>query len=197
MAIENLEQLSSATKQASELLQEIQNYCELNNINRVECEESKVRFPRGFIRTAVFQRNRFGFISSRPLKSNLSYTLILSDVLLWLILRTDLWGTPKEMIVKLNVFLIGTLCESMTKDYLAEICGHGFKKRNEFLVENKIISDQLRTELDWIWDTRNKMHLFQLEEAEYQNEYNDKCHKRCVTAFRELIQKLQDKGRLE
>lgn len=196
MDINNIDDLAKAAEEASTLLQKIQNYCEENNLNWAECPQAKVRFPRGFIRTANIQRRRLRFISAPALRSNLAYTLILSDVVLWLNLRTDLWGTPKEMLTKLYVFLIGTLCESITKDYLEGICGHGYKKRNEFLVANNIISEELKTELDWLWDTRNKMHLFQLENPEYQNDYNHDCHKRCVQAFRGLLAAFQHHGRL-
>lgn len=192
MDINNRDDLAKAAEEASILLQKIQNYCDENNLNWKECPEAKVRFPRGFIRKAAFQRRRLQFISNPFLRSNLAYTLILSDAVLWLTLRTDIWGTPKEMLTKLYVFLMGTLCESITKDYLNGICGHGFKKRNEFLVAKGVISEELKVDLDWLWDTRNKMHIFQLEDQEYINEYNDDCHKRSVLAFRGLLAALND-----
>ena len=196
MEINSLNDLKNAAEEAGVLLQKIQNYCEENELNWAECPEAKVRFPRGFIRTAALQRHRLSFVVNPSLRSNLAYTLILSDVVLWLKLRTDLWGTPKEMLIKLYVFLIGSLCESITKEYLEGVCSHGYKKRNEFLVTNGIISAELKTELDWLWDTRNKMHLFQLESPEYENEYNNNCHTRCVEAFRSLIAAFRHHGRL-
>lgn len=195
MEINNLNDLSRAAEEAGVLLQKIQNYCEENDLNWIECSEAKVRFPRGFIRTAGLQRNRLTFVADISLRSNLAYTLILSDVVLWLQLRTDLWGTPKEMLTKLYVFLIGSLCESITKEYLEGVCGHGYKKRNEFLVTQGIISEELKIELDWLWDTRNKMHLFQLESPEYENDYNHDCHMRCIRAFRGLIASFRHHGR--
>lgn len=196
MEIKNLNDLAKASEEAGILLQKIQNYCEENDLNWADCPQAKVRFPRGFIRTAALQRQRMSFVENPSLRSNLAYTLILSDVVLWLKLRTDLWGTPKEMLTKLYVFLIGSLCESISKEYLEGICGQGYKKRNEYLAAQGIITDELKTELDWLWDTRNRMHLFQLESPEYRNDYDNNCHTRCVQAFRGLITALRNNGRL-
>jgi hypothetical protein len=190
MEINNLEDLKVASTQVSELLQKIQNYCELNDLNWAECDEAKVRFPRGFIRSASLQRARFPFLSNPALKSNLAYTLILSDVILWVKLRTDVWGTPQEMLTKLYVFLIGTLCESITKEYFKDSCGKGFKPRNEYMLIKKIIDEELKNDLDWLWDTRNRMHLFQLEDREYENNYNNSCHEKCVKTYRSLLKAL-------
>lgn len=196
MEIKSNADLQKAAEQAGMLLQQIQNYLEENDLNWDECPEAKVRFPRGFIRQASLQRKRLAFVEDRALKDNLAYTLILSDVVLWLKLRTDLWGTPKEMLTKLYVFLVGTLAESITKEYLEGICGKNFKKRNEFMVENGVIDEALQADLDWLWDTRNRMHLFQLDSREYENDYDHECHKRCVRTFRRLISALHIRGRL-
>ena len=196
MEINSKADLTKAAEQAGILLQQIQNYLEENDLNWSECPEAKIRFPRGFIRQAGLQRKRLDFLENRALKDNLAYTLILSDVVLWLKIRTDLWGTPKEMLTKLYVFLIGTLVESITKEYLEGICGKNFKRRNEFLVENGVIDGDLKVDLDWLWDTRNRMHLFQLDTREYENDYDEKCHRRCVKTFRRLLAALQVRGPL-
>jgi hypothetical protein len=197
MEINSKEDLAKAVEEAGTLLQEIQNYLQANDLNWNECQEAKVRFPRGFIRQAGLQRKRLEFLENRTLKDNLAYTLILSDVVLWLKIRTDLWGTPKEMLTKLYVFLIGTLLESITKEYLEGICGKNFKKRNAFLVELNVIDEQLQMDLDWLWDTRNRMHLFQLDAREYVNDYDENCHDRCVKTFRRLLAALRSKGPLK
>ena len=197
MEINNLQDLKKASEEAGILLQKIQNYCEENNLNRVESDEAKVRFPRGFIRTAVIQRYRFPFITNRALKSNLAYTLILSDAVFWLSLRTDLSGIASEMLIKLYAFLVGTMCESITKEYLVKVCNKGFKPRNEYMLQNKIISQELKDGLDWVWDTRNRMHLFQLDIGEYINDYDIACHKRGIKAFRGLIEALDNHSKLQ
>jgi hypothetical protein len=197
MEINSKSDLIKAAREAGELLQKIQDYLEENDLNRVEYAAAKVRFPRGFIRLASHQRKRLGFLKEQALKDNIAYTLILSDVVLWLKIRTDLWGVPRQMLIKLNVFLVGTLIESITKTYLKGICSKNFKFRNEFLKERGIIDEKLQGDLDWIWDVRNKMHLFQLDATEYQNSYDEKCHKRCIKTFRSLLGALELKGPLE
>ena len=193
MEINNLQDLKRASVEAGILLQKIQNYCELNDLSRTDCDEAKVRFPRGFIRTASTQKNRFPFITNAALKSNLAYTLILTDVVFWLNLRTDLSGTASEMLIKLYAFLAGAMCESITKEYLAKECSNiGFKPRNQYMFQNKIINQDLKDDLDWLWDTRNRMHLFQLDVGEYVNDYDIACHRRCIRAFRGLIEVLNN-----
>ncbi len=72
-------------------------------------KRTKVRFPRGVLRTATYFRDRFWFIRSENLRRNIAYTLILSDVYRWVLNRTDLWGTPREMLIKGGVCLAGSL----------------------------------------------------------------------------------------
>jgi hypothetical protein len=197
VAIENDRDLRRAAEQAGALLQEIQNYLEERNVAQNEFNDAKVRFPRGFIRPASLQRLRLPFVEDRALRDNLAYTLILSDTILWLKLRTDLWGVPREMLVKLSVFLVGTLVESITKEYLTGLCGQNFTRRNEYLVRHGVITEPLRQDLDWVWDTRNRMHLFQLEGREYENPYDQQCHSRCIRTFRSLLTALSARGRLQ
>ena len=187
MSIRSKSELKKAAEQAGDLLQQIHDYCAENNLNWAMCDEAKVRFPRGFIRQAGAQRMRLRFVQDQGLRDNLAYTLILSDVVLWVKLRTDLWGTPKHMMTKLYAFLIGTLCESITKDYLSGRCGQNFSKRNEYLLCHDIIDAETKGNLDWLWGLRNRMHLFQLSAREYENEYTEQCHDRCVKTFRQLI----------
>tara|TARA_R110000823_G_scaffold239167_2_gene364422 strand:+ start:198 stop:782 length:585 start_codon:yes stop_codon:yes gene_type:complete len=191
MAITNDRELRDASRKAGELLQEIQDYC-----GRKLKDDAKVRFPRGYLRTASSQRERLSFVADEDLKSNLAYTLILSDTILWQLKRTDISGTAKEMLIKLFIFIGGTLIESITKDYLKGLCGKNFKKRTQYLVDKGVIDSTLQSDIDWIWDTRNNMHLFLLDTKEYENEYNSQSHVRCAKAFKQLIEKLKAKGRL-
>ncbi len=192
MKITNNKELQEAAIEAGALLQSINDYLSETGETLMEIKESKVRFPRGYLRTAAFQRNRMPFIEDHNLKSNLAYTLILSDAVLWLFLRTDISGTAGEMLRKLYLFLIGSLTESITKDYLKGICGKSYKVRTEYLLDKGIIDSVLKEDLDWLWDIRNKMHLFQLEEREYLNDYNDHSHSRAILAFRGLVAALKN-----
>lgn len=193
MPIINDTELKEAVAKAGDLLQQIQDYC-----GRTSKESAKVRFPRGFLRTAIEQRSRLNFVDDTDLKSNLAYCLILSDTIHWLLYRTDITATAKDMLIKLHIFIGGVLIESITKDYLKGIRTpkKNFKSRTKSLKDLGIIDRDLREDLDWVWDTRNKMHLFGLTEREYTNEYNTTSQIRAAKAFKMLVEKLKIKGRL-
>jgi len=151
----------------------------------------KIRFPRGFIRTAKSFREKYWFIRHETLKRNVAYTLILSDVYRWLLNRINLKGTAKEMIIKEGLCLIGNLCESITKDAAQDICGKRatFKDRTAAMVKHGLISNDLKNALDKLWDRRNSEHLFLLDEWEYGKytlqQYNDGI--RTLHALRESL----------
>lgn len=196
MEITNDKELAEASEKAGELLQAINDYCASQNKIIADVPASKVRFPRGFIRTASYQRSRFPFLNSNSLKSNLAYTLMLSDTILWLAVRTDISGMAKDMLNKLFLFLVGAICESTTKEYLKGYCGKNYKIRTEYLEKHSIIDSNLKIELDWLWDTRNRMHLFQLNKREYENDYSEENHHRAIRTFRSLLSALNNNGAL-
>ena len=186
MVIQSDEELALKVIEAGALMQEIQDY-----VGRDFSRPAKVRFPRGYIRTAAEARGRIHFVKDAKLKSNISYTMILSDVQHWLLVRTDLSGTAKEMIIKLQMFLLGSIIESLTKVYLKGKCGKNFCQRTAYLKEHGIISEQLQIDIDWLWEMRNKMHLFLVDKSEWQcSDYTIANHNRAVKAFRSLIEKL-------
>lgn len=186
MPINNDNELALAVIKAGNLLQEIQNYAK-----RDFTKSAKVRFPRGYLRTAAQARTRLVFLDNTHLKCNISYTMLLSDVQHWMLVRTDLSGTAKEMVIKLQFFLLGSIVESMTKSFLKGKCGGSYSKRLKYLEEQGIISEQLRVDLDWLWDIRNKMHLFLLDDNEWlSTDYTVVNHNRAVRAFKKLLETL-------
>lgn len=193
MPVKDDTELELAVYKAGDLLQQIQDYC-----GRTYKASAKVRFPRGFLRTAGEQRDRLNFIDDKDLKSNLAYCLILSDTIHWLMTRTDIAATAKEMLIKLHIFIGGTLIESITTNYLKNVRTpkRTYKMRTKSLVDIGIIDSSLQDDLDWIWDTRNNMHLFVITGKEYINEYNSSSQARAAKAFRDFVEILQAKGRL-
>jgi hypothetical protein len=188
MAISNDRELIHAVVQAGNLLQEIQDYVE-----RDGSKPAQVRFPRGFLRTAAEARRRLRFLPTSHLRSNIAYTMLLSDVQHWLLVRTDLAGTAREMVIKLQLFLVGSIIESITKDYLRGKCGGNFGRRAEYLVEKGLISQQLCDELKWLWEVRNRMHLFQLDNTEWlATDYAAASIRRGAEAFQGLLDALTE-----
>ncbi len=102
--------------------------------------------------------------------------------------RTDLSGMAKEMVIKLQMFLLGTIIESVTKNYLRGRCGGNFCRRTQYLLDNDVIDAALKNDIDWLWELRNNMHLFQLDDIEWSStDYTVANHNRAVRAFRGLL----------
>lgn len=181
-------ELKAIVRRASSDLQDIQIY--LGHGNHAD---AKVAFPRGFIRKAKYFRSRFVFLGDETLKRNIAYTLILSDVYRWLLNRTDISGTAKEMIIKEGICLVGSVCESMTKDVLNGAVGKkkGYKDRTKYMLDNDIVDAKLKEELDWVWDTRNNEHLFLVEIREHEH-YKLADYNRAIKALRNLRDKLDE-----
>lgn len=194
MVIRNDDELRDAVTEASGLIQQIHDYCVAQGQTIADVPNARVRFPRGFIRTAEYHRQRFPFLTDRALKSNIAYTPILSDTILWLAVRTDVGGMARDMLNKLFIVLVGSVIESVTKSYLHGHCGRNFSTRAQFLVDEGVILEELRNEICWVWDTRNRIHLFQLDGPEYVNDYNEESHHRTIRAFRGLLAALSARG---
>lgn len=188
MEINNDRELAGAVAKADELIQAIQDYTQ-----REYKKDAKIRFPRGFIRTASELRRKTPFIRDRTLKTNISYMLMLSDVVHWLLIRTDIFGTAKAMLIKLFIFIGGQIAESLTKDYLAGVCAKskGYKDRTQRLLDDGIINEELKTDMDWLWDVRNNIHLFMLNEREHESDdYSTYSQIRAAKSIRALIDAL-------
>jgi len=185
--IENDEQLREAVTAANEHIQAIQDYLVQRNH-----ADGKIRFPRGFLRTATHFRSQLGFIGDNNLKKNLSYALILSDVLRWLTNRTDLTGTAREMVIKNAIILMGSICESIAIDGTKGIIGkkHSFCERADRMVAKGIITGDLRDELRWLWEKRTGIHIYELDHQEYDT-YGIADYNKAVTATKNLRDALE------
>lgn len=180
--IKNDDQLRHAVAAVNEHIQAIQDY-----LGQKNHADGKVRFPRGFIRTASHFRTRLEFIDSEILRKNLSYAFILSDVLRWLANRTDLAGTAKEMVIKNTIILMGSICESMAISGTWGIIGkkHSFCERTNRMVTKGIITADLRDRLHWLWDKRTGIHIYELSHQEYDT-YNIADYNKAVTTTTDL-----------
>lgn len=166
--ISNTAELMRRVADASTALQEINDYLQKHPSH---ARLGKVRFPRGYLRTAADHRGRLAFISDRILKGNVSYALMNHDVLRWVSTRTDLSGQASEMITKEAVCLLGTVCESISiyPSHHGLGRGTGFKNRMARLVEMNIINAEAEGRLFWLWDKRNQQHLFDVMFREFEH----------------------------
>ena len=188
MPIRTDDELAAATHMVGRKLQDIQDYLGTDS-NRA----AKVRFPRGYIRTANHFRSRLPFILDRDTQDNLAYALILTDVYRWLTNRTDLFGTAREMTFKAGVVLAGSICETMAVNYTANAIGRTvrFKRRCERMVTSGMITEGLRDELHWLWDTRSAIHLCDVAVREYER-YTTTDYNRSVMCIRDLRDQLDE-----
>jgi len=97
------------------------------------------------------------------------------------------------MIIKEGICLVGSICESVTKDVLEGVVGkkRGYKDRTQYLSDNEIIDGDLKDELDWVWDTRNNEHLFLVEIREHEH-YKLPDYNRAIRALKKLRDQLDE-----
>lgn len=187
MAIKDDDELAEVVAEVSEKLQSIQDY-----LGQDSCPEGKIRFPRGFIRTADHFRRKLFFIADKNARDNLAYALILSDVYRWLTNRTDLFGTAREMIIKAGIVLAGSIAETIMFEYSRGLIGrrHSFCARADRMASSGVISGHLAEELKWLWETRGGIHIYEITEREYER-YTMTDYNRAIRALRALREELE------
>lgn len=176
-------ELQVLTDQADEALQEIQ-----NALGREERTAGKVRFPRGFLMEVGKVRMHLRCVKRNAVRNNVAYTLMLHDVYLWVLRRTDLAGLARDMVVKASLASLGSAAEALLIDYYAGRMGRRqrFCSRTKRLFEDGVIDSQLRADLDWLWDMRCRQHLYELADAEFDF-YRLDDHKRARATLSGLV----------
>ena len=186
MTIDNDEELVRVVVEVSENLQAIQDY-----LGQEPRADGKIRFPRGFMRTAGYFRQKLLFMRDRSSRDNLTYAFILSDVYRWLTNRTDIYGTARDMVVKAGLVLAGSIAETIIIDYTTGVVGkkRGFCARADRMVSLGMISNHLAEELKWLWGMRRGIHIYEIKEREYKS-YSLAQYNRAVSALHSLRQEL-------
>jgi hypothetical protein len=185
MTAAEIEELAAT---AGAAMQELQHH-----LGRDDRPEARVQFPRGFLRTAHYWRTKLPFIRRTTVRNNVAYTLMLNDVHLWLLRRTDIGGTARDMIVKASITALGSVAEAILRDHFDGIMGarQSFASRAGRLVTEGIIDSALESEICWLWDMRNRQHLFELSGSEFDF-YDMSDQLRAVTAVAGLVRKLRE-----
>lgn len=185
-AIQSTADLKSSVEEAGALLQDIQDH-----LGRSLNAEGRVRFPRGYLHSASSHRKQMKFVGDSELRTNLSYLLILVDVYEWLLRRTDLTATAKEMVIKAAIFAHGAVAESILRDAMPSTTAKNkpFGKRVDRLVREGRIEASFAPELNWLWKVRNRMHVF-LEPSRAGPDYTLPEHVRARSAVEQLCTQL-------
>lgn len=160
----DLDRLREATTSASEGLQVAQALAGL-----AELDEARVRFPRGYLRTSEQGRQLFPFVGAAVLRTNLAYAVQLADVYTWLLTRTDLAGIARDMVVKAYLGLAGGVLEAPLVDRYRGATGwrQTYASRARRLHADGVIEEALLAEVLWVWDMRNRQHVYDLVHREF------------------------------
>ncbi|WP_156818748.1 hypothetical protein [Sphingomonas sp. Mn802worker] len=182
--IKDRAELITKVKSANSLIQEITDYLGKNGDSR---GFGRLRFPRGFIRTAIEHRSKLTFVEDVNLKANLSYALMTHDVLRWMVFNTDISGQAREMLIKEAVCILGNICDSISifpSEYgLGK--GSSFAKRMDKLKQLDVIKEADHSNLNWLWDKRNQEHIHRNDFREWSH-YEDGDWYRSVRAYHKL-----------
>lgn len=182
--IENDDDLARVVSEINERIQSVHDY--LGDRNH---ESARLRFPRGYLRTCAHHRGKYAFLDDKVLQKNIAYAKMTTDLFRWMLNRTDISMTAKEMLIKQGISIVGVVAESVVKAVLAGKPGGGnkqnFKKKVETLFNLGQITVQTKTELEWLWDTRNNVHLMLLNEPEYKK-YDMAQYNRAIRALQSL-----------
>jgi hypothetical protein len=177
--------IASLVTRASDALQSLQN--ELGSAN---VPAARVRFPRGFIRTAATHRKSLPDLGQEVQRRNASYALMTLEVFRWLLIRTDLSGPALSMIAKEGICLLGAICEWLTKEATrGHASGRPYTQRTKKLVELRHIDAALKLELDWIWEIRCNEHLHEVTGLEFEMYSRDDYNRalRAYVALRNIL----------
>ncbi len=178
--------LDDVTRVASIALQNIQKHCGRKNVPK-----ARVKFPRGFIRTREEIEEEVPNIDDKILVRNICYSLIMVDVLRWLMVRTNIDHAAASMICKEMICIYGSICESLIQEVLGKEYD-SFKKGSDWLVKKNVIDVDLKSKIDWIWDDmRKNEHLYLVKELEY-DKYKRRDVDRAREAYNKFCEKLND-----
>ena len=176
-------ELETLANTASDALQQIQYL-----LDRKKNNAGKVRFPRGYLRTAAQQRALLPSVGSELKRKNASYSLMLADTLRWLAIRTDLSGPPLSILVKEAICIYGAIIDWLLKEVtFGKGSRKSFTRRTQTLVDEGIIDENMRGELDWVWDIRCNEHFHEVTESEIDM-YGRTDHDRARRAFTNLCE---------
>ena len=163
MEINNYEELVLVVEAVSESIQSISNYLKDNPEKSV-----KFKFPRRYFKTVHFYQSKFSWIGNYQLSKNIAYHYQFIDVLRWVGNSTDLYGPVKNVLYKHAIVVSGSIAEAFITavakklNYVeAKFPGRVKRLNREVIIPNKLLTDLL-----WLWDLRNEIHLHLIEDNE-------------------------------
>jgi hypothetical protein len=141
-------------------------------LKKMEISETQIEFPGGVITTAHGHRNKLPFVLEDNLRSNISYHLMLDDVLYWFLKRFGFYLTVKEMLIKIAIANIGNIIESVIlhiakKKNPDKSKKMGIHKGINVLIRERIVKRKIKKDLEWVWGVRCKQHFESVKKREF------------------------------
>ncbi|REJ62104.1 MAG: hypothetical protein DWQ21_07235 [Bacteroidetes bacterium] len=183
MRITNKKQLEIAVHEINDCIMAINEYLGEGDESRLSAPYL-IRIPPRYIRTADQFRAMLSIPITSQLKTNIAYHLILSDLYSLLLNRYNVWGTLREMVIKSQIVNIAAICESILVQLTSK--NGGYDRRVEKLLASGKISKECAMSLKWLWDKRKGIHLFELDQTEY-DEYEDSDFDKALITLKLLI----------
>ena len=154
---DTLEEIYELAQHAGDHMQEIQTSLG----DRTYVQEARVRFPRGYVRTAGGIYNSLPDIGDNTKRRNFAYQLMRADVVRWLLTRTDVFGQVQSVLVAEYICILAYGVEFFAKtlNYRKVAKDRPMKRHTQNLVDDRTIGPELKVELDWMWDVRTREHL--------------------------------------
>lgn len=151
------EEIAELAEAAGNAMQEIQTSLG----DQTYVAEARVRFPRGYVRTARGIYNRLPQIGDNTKRRNFAYQLMRADVVRWVLTRTDVFGQIQSVLVAEYICILAYGIEFFAKtvNYRKVAAKRPMAAHTQRLVDDGIISPELKVELDWMWDVRTHEHL--------------------------------------
>jgi hypothetical protein len=131
------QEVSALVDDAGAALQQLQDEFGSRNV-----PGARVRFPRGFIGTAVYHRTTLPKIGTEVQRRNASYALMNLDLFRWVATRTDLSATSLSILMKECICVLGVLCEWLTK---AALHGRGSKSSYKQRTAKLVAAGEIRS----------------------------------------------------
>jgi hypothetical protein len=166
-------------------IQAIDEYLGTDDVTKLS-EQFVMRLPKKYIRTASHFKEKLAFIDNEVLRKNISYHFQLSDLNSFMLNRMHVWGVVRNLVVKFQVVNMGAIAEAILVSVTPKKC----KTKNlriAFLIEGNHISEELKSEIDWLWSIRNGVHIHEINQSEI-GAYTDEMFDRSMSAVKGLIE---------
>ena len=154
--VSNDQELSLAIDTVDVALQNIHNYL----ANHPE-KKAKIRFPRGYLGTINGHISKYSWLENSILSKNIAYQHVFVDTLRWLANHTDLFSSGRDMVLKNILVANASIFEALLYGSIKQLNyveGKVPTRLNRLLKEG-VITNSLFTELKWLWDLRQNIHV--------------------------------------